>query len=574
MAIVLLATVVVYLLPAGRAILDDGDALYAQVAAQMLARGDWITPYVDGIRFLDKPPLMYWLMAASYRVFGVNEWAARLPTMFGVAGTAWLLWSIARRAVGIRSGLFAAILFILSAGTLFFTLETFPDIFLVFFLTLSVHCLLDWHRDGGERLVPVIGFGVALGGAVLSKGLIGFLFPVAIAVVFLTVAKGWQVVKAKHVLVSLCIASLIAVPWHVLVGQRNPGFFEHYFINEQWLRFLGRRQPVDYGSIPIPLFWLLILVWFFPWSAFLPAATQLSRDISGDRDKRNAVLIAWCWVGLIVAFFTASARLEHYSFPVIPPLALLVGMTIGLRSPASSKWIDRGFAALAVLGAMAAVAAIGAGIWWATRGSMLTGGKSEADRREVYTNLFSPLFDLPPATRAQLVTPLIAALVIFACGTFVAWWLNSHRRSTGAMVSLAATMAVFCLIAIHSLNLCEGLFSSRVFGRALHGAASPGERTIVMGDFESANSILFYAPVRLMLLDGKAESIERGLHFADAPKLIISRDYLESIWRGPERTFLLGTEREIASLGIAPSFIVADYAGRRLISNQTVRAAQ
>ena len=141
----------------------------------------------------------------------------------------------------------------------------------------------------------------------------------------------------------------------------------------------------------------------------------------------------------------------------------------------------------------------------------------------------------------------------------------------GATLSLSATMVAFCLIAVYSLNLCEGLLSSRVFGLALRGVAHPGDTAIVIGDFESANSINFYAPVRLMLLGGKAASIEHGLRYPDAPKLIISRDYLESIWRGPERTFVLGREREIASLGIAPVFPVIDYSGRRLVSNQKVK---
>jgi 4-amino-4-deoxy-L-arabinose transferase-like glycosyltransferase len=347
-AIFLLATIIVYILPSGRAILDDGDALYAHIAQQMLARGDWITPHANGIRFLDKPPLMFWLMAAAFKIFGVHEWVARLPGAIGIAGTAGLLWILGRRAAGALSGLIAALSFVLATGTLFFTLEAFPDIFLIFFLTLAFYLLVTWYSGGGVSNRAVAGFGFAVGGAALAKSLIGVFLPLGVAVLFLTVVKGWRVLKPRHVVIAIFVSTAIALPWHLIVGSRNPGFYEHYFVNEQVLRFLGRRQPVDYGSIPIPIFWALILLWFFPWSAFLPGIVSLRRMTTDNRETRELVVGALCWAGLVFVFFTISSRLEHYSFPLLPPLALLVGVSIGQRNELSSRWFSRSMATLAV----------------------------------------------------------------------------------------------------------------------------------------------------------------------------------------------------------------------------------
>jgi 4-amino-4-deoxy-L-arabinose transferase-like glycosyltransferase len=565
-AIVLAAIALIYVLPSGRAILDDGDALYAHIAQQMLASGDWVTPYANGVRFLDKPPLMFWLMAASFKVFGVHEWAARLPTALGVAGTASLLWTLARRVAGVTAGLAASLGFVLAAGTLFFTLEAFPDIFLVFFLTLAIYFLLSWSRDG--RTGAAVGFGFSVGGAALAKSLIGIFFPISIAVIFITVTRRWRTIRVTHVFMAFAIGILVALPWHILVGMSNPGFFDHYFINEQVLRFIGRREPLDYGSIPIPIFWLLLLVWFFPWSAFLPAALRLKERTAQSRDTSDLMLASWLWAGVVFIFFTFSSRLEHYSFPLIPPLSLLVGIAFASDSDSARRWVSRGMAALAVFGITALCGAVAAIVWWRAVGVTMMSRVTAQSRSEAYTNLFSPLLVLPSATRTALITPLVVSLLLMGAGTILARRLNRRGQVRGAVLVLSAMMLGFCLAAIHSLTLCEPLLSSKAFGIAIRQTGVTRPQVVVLGDFESANSINFYSSAHLLIVGGTAQSIERGLKYPGAPKVVVSRDYVESLWNGPQRMFLLGKQDDVAGLGLSPAFPVLDHSGRRLISNQ------
>lgn len=573
-AVLLAATIIIYVLPAGRAILDDGDALYAQVAAGMVSTGDWVTPRADGVRFLDKPPLLYWLIGVSYLLFGVSEWAARLPAAAAIFLTALLICRLGARGWSERSGLIAGLAFTLSAGTLFFTLEAFPDIFLVLFLTLALSCFLEWYLGQPRGSLPaVIGFFAALAGAALAKGLIGILFPVATAAIFLLgeragagagarLLPGRLRLRPGHLLIGVAVFLALVLPWHIAAAERNAGFIEHYFINEQVMRFLGRREPVDYVSIPVPIFWLLVPVWLFPWSAFLPAAWRMKSD---GREGAAVARLAWCWAGVVIGFFTFSSRLEHYSFPALPPLAIVAGVALGeLRS----RWVERAFAGLALLGAILGLMAVSIAVWWAVAGADLLSGAEMSARDRAYTNLFSPLFELPASTRASLVLPLIAALAVCAAGLIAAWWFERRGRRWRAVGSMAAMMVIFGLMALYSLGLCEGMLSSKAFGLALKREAVRGARVVVMGDYETANSIGFYARVQLLMCEGSAASIERGLRDADAPEMIISRERLKELWKGEEQVFLLAARERLAELGLGSSRVVIESAGRVLTVNR------
>jgi hypothetical protein len=217
---------------------------------------------------------------------------------------------------------------------------------------------------------------------------------------------------------------------------------------------------------------------------------------------------------------------------------------------------------------MMGAAAIGVLVWWWTVGASLLENAPDESRDRAFTNLFSPLWELPAATRARLVIPLIGTLVIFAVGMIGAWWFERSRARSRAVGTLALMMTAFCLMALYSLHLCEGLLSSKQFGLALKHTALPGARVVIVGDFETANSINFYAPMWLLLYEGKADSIAQGLRFADAPPMIISRDRLEALWGSAERIFILAPREEFARFGLLAPQIVLEDAGRVLAANR------
>jgi 4-amino-4-deoxy-L-arabinose transferase-like glycosyltransferase len=311
---------------------DDVDAVQAQIARTMLVTGDWVTARLDGVAYLEKPPLVYWMMAFSYKVFGVHDWAARIPIALFCMALALLTAAFGVWAFGRKAGFYAGLCMATCVGLFLFTRVLIPDVILTFTITLAMWALLR-ITDDDEAHPRAWAFALAasLGTGLLLKSLIGVLFPVAASLIYLFltkqlfVARTW---KRLHPFSGLAIILLIAVPWHVLATLRNPpylslsmhsgqgeyhGFLWFFFINEQLLRFLNLRYPRDYNTVPRLYFWLFHLIWLFPWSVYLPAVAKLSfRPL--DRAGRVR-LLALCWIGFVLVFFTFSTTQEYYSMP-------------------------------------------------------------------------------------------------------------------------------------------------------------------------------------------------------------------------------------------------------------------
>ncbi len=379
-------------------LLDDVDSVYIQIAREMLLRHDWVTPTIDGIRFFDKPPLLYWMAAGSMHLFGVHDWAARLPLALGVLALLFAVYALGNRLFASisppehadRGGLYAAIATATSLGPYLYTRFYIPDILIALWMTLSVHLFLialDRIREQRSCLLPSLGFAAVMALDVLTKGLIGIVFPLAFVLLYLLFTRGLRLLARLHLAAASALFLLLAAPWHILVALRNPpiampagvglparaGWTWFYLYNEHIARFLGRRIPHDYGQVPIPLFWFLLLLWLFPWVAWLPAALRDAirnlrrtpspalrldpdRSISHQADReqtytpqteaapswssarelwgyggglidrrREAALSLLLWPGIILGFFTLSSRQEYYHLPALPALALLVG---------------------------------------------------------------------------------------------------------------------------------------------------------------------------------------------------------------------------------------------------------
>ena len=306
-------------------LMDDVDAVQAQIARNMLTSGDWVTARLDGVAYLEKAPLIYWLIAGSFKVFGATDWAARIPVVLAALGLAWLTTAFGMWAFGRRPGFYAGLCISTCFGLFLFTRILIPDVMLTASIALSMWAFLraiDEEEPRPRFWARVLAANLGL--SLLFKSLIGPVFPVGAAVVYLAVTGQLfraQVWKALLPWSGLLIAFLIAVPWHVLAALRNPPFFEFtmrsapgqyhgflwfYFINEQLLRFLNMRYPRDYDTVPRGLFWGFHLLWLFPWSVYLPALVRL-RYKPVDRAGKTR-LLALCWTGFILVFHFFDRR--------------------------------------------------------------------------------------------------------------------------------------------------------------------------------------------------------------------------------------------------------------------------
>ncbi len=539
----IILTAVVYVFSTTtRGVIDYDEGYYAQAAKNMAESGDWVTPYVNGVRFLEKPPFLYWVTAASFKVFGVNEFALRLPTALAVIALVWIVTLIGRRLWDERTALIAGLSTAFSAGTYLFTRETLHDIWLVLFLALAMYAFVEWYLDPQHSRRHVLLFSIAAAGAVMCKSLIGIAFPVGIIAVFFLLSRERPKWRTLHLLPGLVLFLGLTVPWHWFAAARNRGFLDFFFVGEQFLRFFGKREPPVLWSLPVLTFWALMLVWLFPWTAFLPAAFAEIRK-SQDRNQRMLVRLALAWAGVILGFFSVSGRLEHYAFPAIPAFSLFVA---GVLSRSESKWVLWAFRGLAILGIVAMVLSAGAGAWFlAGHGSQFT---AAGPANRLSETDFSILAEMPAAVLSNLLKPAAVTVISLAAGFLAALWFETRRRRMHAVICLAAVMMIVFGAAHWSLHICEDLISSKKFALAISADARPGDRLVVVGDYEEANSLNFYEPLQVEICGGMAYALIPGMKYSDAPKLVMTRREFQSAWASAGRILALVPKSRVGEL--------------------------
>ncbi len=562
-------------------LMDDVDAVQAQIARNMLVSGDWVTARLDGVIYLEKAPLIYWLMAGSYRIFGVRDWAARIPVALSAIMLCLLTAAFATWAFGKRAGFYAGLCASTCVGLFLFTRILIPDVLVTCTIALALWAFLRAIDDEERhpRFWSIV-LAASLGTGLLVKGLIAVAFPVCIALLYLGVTRQMLLKRTwrrLHPFSGALIAILIAAPWHVLAALRNPpyfvftfhsgpgqyhGFLWFYFMNEQVLRFLNLRYPRDYNTVPRLYFWLLHLVWLFPWSVYLPAVATLSFK-PDDRAGRTR-LLALCWIGFVLVFFTFSTTQEYYSMPCYPALALLLGSAMAT----GEDWIRRGTRALCVVSACAAIAVFA--ILIHVRGIPTPGDISSAlsHHPKAYTLSLGHMEDLTLESFAYLRLPLAVAGIAFLVGVL------GTLRATGRRAFLAA--AVMMVIFFHAARLAMAVFdpylSSRPLAQALMRA--PEGELISQGFYYQFSSVYFYANRTGPLLSERRMNLEYGSYAPDAPHVFIDDSQFKNMWQGAGRYYLLTFRPDLPHyeelVGGSALNVVAESGGKVLETNHPV----
>ena len=564
-------------------LMDDVDAVQAQIAKTMLTSGDWVTARLDGVLYLEKAPLIYWLMAISYKLFGVADWVARLPVALASIALALLSASFGMWAFGERAGFYAGLCMSTCVGLFLFTRIQIPDVMLTFTIALALWAFLRAldEQEKRPRLWAAI-LAASLGAGLLLKSLVGIVFPVAAALIYLFVSKQlfsrrtWQ--RLRPVSGSL-IVLLIAAPWHVLATLRNPpyfawtlrsgpglyhGFLWFYFVNEQLLRFLNLRYPRDYNTVPRLYFWLLHLLWLFPWSAYFPAIAKLSFK-PVDRAGQTR-LLALCWTGFILIFFTFSTTQEYYSMPCYPALALLLGSAMTMQD----KWIHRGTRALGALTGCAALTAIA--IAFAVRKLPTPGDISSAlsQHPSAYTLSLGHMLDLTFDSFAYLRLPLCLAGAAFLLGALG----NLRWSGMRAFVASSLMMVLFFHAARLALVVFDPYLSSRPLAEALLSA--PPGKLIVDRHYYFFSSVIFYTGQDPLLLNGNFNNLEYGAAAPHAPAVFVNDSEFKDLWTGGKKYYLVasrtGADRIEAVVGKEHFQVVASSGGKFLLTNASTPA--
>ena len=526
--------------------MDDVDGIQAQIARNMLISGDWVTARLDGVAYLEKSPLLYWIIAIFYKILGVHDWVARIPIALSVMALAWLTAAMGIWAFGRRAGLYAGLCISTCVGLFLFTRILIPDVILTFTIALAMWAFLRAldEEETRPRLWAYV-LAASLGTGLLFKSLVAIVFPIAGAVIYLLLTKQfflrrtWQRLRPIS---GFFIALLIAAPWHILATLRNPpyfsfslhsgpgeyhGFLWFYFINEQLLRFLNLRYPRDYNTVPRLWFWLFHLLWLFPWSVYFPALFKLSYKPS-DRAGRMR-LLALCWTGFLLVFFTFSTTQEYYSMPCYPALALLLGSAMVL----DDSWIRRGTRVLCAIALLAAIATFG--IFFAVRHVPAPGDISQAlsHHPSAYTLSLGHMMDLTFNSFAYLRLPLLVASIAFFAGA-----LGTFRwRGRRAFLATALMMVVFFHAARMALVVFDPFLTSHPLAEAvLH---SPPGILINNRNYYEFSSVTFYTNQPALILNGRYFNLEYGSYAPGAPGVFIDDSRFTELWNKPERCYLM-----------------------------------
>jgi 4-amino-4-deoxy-L-arabinose transferase-like glycosyltransferase len=570
------------------ALLDDVDTVHAEAAREMLQRHDWVTLYTDGFRYLEKAPLMYWTLAASYQIFGISNWSTRLPLMLATLALALATYRLGQRVFGETGGLYAGVALITSLGLYVFTRFQIPEVLVALWLTLGYDLFLQ--SLDGERPSRLVCWGLAATFAlnVLTKGLIGLVFPIGAIGLFLLLTGSLRRVLRMHLISSTLVFLGIAAPWHILAALRNPpagqarGFLWFYFINEHVMRFLGKRVPPGYDTVPLLLFWALLLAWLTPWSAFLPQALggvpslwrKLRPHAGTPFDLRGrANLLFFLWAIVIVGFFSFSTRQEYYTIPALPALGLLVGGWLARESGLEATESDRraGRISSAVLFAIGAIA-LAAGIFFLSVSHNPAPGVDLADllkeNPQDYNFALGHVLDLTPQALGLFRLPLLGASLGLFLGTGANWIMRRRGRPVAGNVALAAMMIVL-LACIHiSFGIFSPILSSYNLAEVIQKEYRSGDVIVIDGEYHEASTLNFYTGVRVHVLHEPSGNLWYGAKFPDAPQIFETSATLAAMWNGTSQVFLWTDQAEPKELRGLKSFLLARSGGKSLFTNR------
>jgi 4-amino-4-deoxy-L-arabinose transferase-like glycosyltransferase len=572
------------------ALMDDADTVHAEAAREMVEHGDWVTLRINnGFRYLEKAPLMYWCVAASFKVFGVHDWSARLPIALGVLALLLVVYRMGRRFYGDEGGLYAALALATGFGPFIFTRILIPDMLVGLWLGLGFDFFLTTleQADAGRRPSRWMCWGIAATMAlnVLTKGLIGLVFPVGAMFLFLLITGNLRHLLKLRLLSSFLVFLLIAAPWHLLAGFRNPaqgetkGFFWFYFVNEHFLRYLNKRYPGDYDTVPIWLFWGLNLLWLMPWTAFIVQSLaqtpiRFRQWRTGLSQKERATLLFAIWALMVMAFFSFSSRQEYYVIPALPGLALLLGGWLARESASPLDSAERrsgriSAIVLMVIGATVCIACVTLAIQSQTPPPNYDIAELLKRNPEEYKLSFGHFLDLTTKAMGAFKVPLLVTGIAFLAGTVLNWILRRSNRTFPANLVLAAMMVVLLHQAHRGLVIFSPVLTSKTLADAIQREWKPGDVIEDNGDYEAASSINFYTRRQMRLLNGRRNNIWYGSTFPDAPQVFDDDASFEKLWRSGQRVFFWTEEDSVPAYVKDSGFCqLAKWGGKLVLTNE------
>jgi 4-amino-4-deoxy-L-arabinose transferase-like glycosyltransferase len=527
-------------------LIEPDEGRYTEIPREMVAAGDFVTPHLNGVLYFEKPPLYYWLNAGALSLPGRPEILCRLAgVLFGLAGIG-LAWALGRSIGGPRAGLISGI--VLGSSPLWIALSraTIIDMTLTSFLSATLTCFwLAQAKDKGERGERLLWYGMfaAAAMATLAKGLIGFVIPGAVIFCYLLFARCWRLLLRVPWVGGIALFLAIALPWHVLAARRNPDFLWFYFVHEHFQRFAtseAKRQA------PFWFFAAILALGLLPWSGLLPATARLFRRGTGRLRERPGLIFLACWAGFVLLFFSASqSKLVPYILPAIPPLAVLIAMTLAAveTDERLRSWVRAG----GVIGA-GLVAVLAAALVWVSFGRV----------KEVSSGTIPSLLAL-------------ALLILGACLGSAWLWRRGKLAGMAALAAAAIAPALLVLGLVSLVPRASQRLSAEPIARFLAGRLAPEDEVYVYRCYPQTLPVYLRRLVGVVEYRGELDfgiqhlaTEERARRFPDAAQF-------RPLWTSGRTVYLVLEAEKLPRLlsdGLAPGPILMRQEKYLLMTNR------
>jgi 4-amino-4-deoxy-L-arabinose transferase-like glycosyltransferase len=518
---------------ANRPLFNPDEGRYAEIPREMLSGGDWVIPHLNGLDYIEKPPLQYWATASMYRLFGVSEFSARLYTALTALGTVALVGLLGARIGGRDTGwcaaaVLAGMIMVIVLGQLI-TL----DMSLTFYMTASLTGFLLAQRPGEANLkwMLMAWIGAALG--VLTKGLVAAAIPAAVLVIYSLCCRDVAPWRSMRWSWGLPLFLGIAVPWHWLAAQRLDDFLQFFFVHEHFARYLTK---VADREEPWWFFGMVFLIGTVPWT--VPALRVI---VSGWRDRAlkgsfSPTFFLWIWVLFVCVFFSLSdSKLMPYILPAMPALAVLIAML-----PIAT--LKRDFLITAIL---TAIVGLGLGV----ASFYLPALVPESPNRPYFLNLAKPLRE-------------VAALLLVS-GAFV--WVQGARDATRAGVFLGVGWCLAGLLLMRTATLVAPIYSGIDLAKAL----PPADRDAPLYSVRTYDQSLTFYLQRTVMLVGYRGELDYGLRRTPNGEIADVDEFLR-FWDSQTRAYAVMDKRTFSNFkerGV-PMRTVGQNVGQVMVARQ------
>lgn len=518
---------------------DEGR--YTEIPREMAVSGDFVTPRLNGVKYFEKPPLLYWLTAATVKVGGVNEVTARFwPAFFGVLGVL-IAYAAACALFDRLTGLFSA--GVLATSLLYYGLNRIAllDGAVTVLIAAALFSFLVGIRtpSGTRRRVLFSLFYGAMALAVLAKGLIGLALPCAVVGLWVLVLNRWKELRPFYPFSGTLIVLAIAGPWHVLAARANPEFLQFYFVHEHFERFTSR---VHDRYAPFWYFVPVLLGGLFPWVVFFFQGVR--QALAGGWSSRSRNEVAWflfLWIAFIFFFFSKSqSKLAPYILPVFPAAAVLIGRVLAqaweeperfpLRLP---LWI---YSALAV--------AMGAALPFV---KIVRDVTLRAELRPWQWTL---------------------ATAFLLSGALVGWWATQRRTRTALCALMGGTVLTWVLLNPAAAHADKR--STKPLVLALKSQLRPDDAVYLYKYYIQDVPVYLEREVNVVDFEGELEFGVKAEPARTADRFIGTEEFVRR-WTGPARAFAVARKGDAAALlarSDFPHVVLAEAGDQILISNR------